>query len=65
MNILMTSDTVGGVWTYAVQLAESLAEHDVRVLIATMGPRPSENQRAQVAAIRGPRFANPTSSLNG
>jgi len=53
MKLLMTADAVGGVWTYAVQMAQSLAPHDVEVVIATMGPRPSENQRAQVAAIRG------------
>ena len=37
MNILMTADTVGGVWTYALELARALAPHGVRVALATMG----------------------------
>jgi glycosyltransferase involved in cell wall biosynthesis len=39
MRILMTADAVGGVWTYARELAAAL---DAEVTIATMGPPPSE-----------------------
>ena len=46
MNVLMTADTVGGVWTYAVELTRALS--DVRFTIATMGRKPSEGQRAEV-----------------
>jgi glycosyltransferase involved in cell wall biosynthesis len=46
MKILMTADAVGGVWTYALDLSAALAEHDVSVLLATMGPRPNDAQRA-------------------
>jgi glycogen(starch) synthase len=52
MKILMTADAVGGVWTYAVQLGQLLAGNGVEVLVATMGPRPSDKQRQQIATIR-------------
>ena len=39
----MTTDTVGGVWTYAVELAAALAERDVEVTLATMGGPPPES----------------------
>jgi glycosyltransferase involved in cell wall biosynthesis len=41
----MTADAVGGVWTYATQLARALASRGVEVVIATMGPPPNEQQR--------------------
>jgi glycogen(starch) synthase len=48
MRVLMTADTVGGVWTYALELADALAQHDVEVVLATMGPRLSGAQRAEL-----------------
>jgi glycogen(starch) synthase len=42
----MTADTVGGVWTYAVELAHALAPHDVHVHLATMGRPLDEAQRS-------------------
>ena len=36
-KVLMTADTVGGVWTYAVELARGLADRGVEVALATMG----------------------------
>lgn len=44
LRILMTADTVGGVFTYALQLIEALGPHDVEVLLATMGRPLSESQ---------------------
>ncbi len=44
-RILMTADTVGGVWTYALELARSLQPYDVEVLLATMGPPLSAAQQ--------------------
>ena len=46
----MTADTVGGVWTYAMELVGALAPHGVEVSLATMGPRLSPAQRRQVDA---------------
>ncbi len=37
MKIFMTTDTVGGVWRYALELASALEEFDVEVVLATMG----------------------------
>ena len=45
MRILMTADTVGGVWTYALELTRALQPYDVEVLLATMGPSLSASQR--------------------
>jgi glycogen(starch) synthase len=36
-SLLMTADIVGGVWTYAVELARVLDARGVRVALATMG----------------------------
>ena len=50
-RILMTADTVGGVWTYALDLARSLASHDIEVALATMGAPLSPRQRDQVRGM--------------
>jgi len=50
-RILMTSDTVGGVWSYSLALAGTLAGHNVDVHLATMGPRPSELQQQDLKKI--------------
>lgn len=47
----MTADTVGGVWTYALDLARGLAAHGVKTILATMGAPVSREQHAQVAAL--------------
>ena len=52
MRVLMTADTVGGVWTYALELADALAERDVEVVLATMGAPLSPAQRAELRASR-------------
>jgi glycogen synthase len=44
-RILMTADTVGGVWTYALELTRALQPYGVEVLLATMGPSLSDAQR--------------------
>ncbi|HYD52332.1 MAG TPA: glycosyltransferase family 4 protein [Gemmatimonadaceae bacterium] len=49
----MTADTVGGVWTYALELAGALTEADVEVHLATMGRLPSAAQRDEAAAVAG------------
>jgi glycosyltransferase involved in cell wall biosynthesis len=49
-RILMTADTVGGVWTYALELADALAPHRVEVHLATMGRQLSPEQWDAVGA---------------
>src|SRR3954469_10125574 len=40
-KVLMTTDAVGGVWTYTLDLARALNRRGIDVTIAGMGPRPS------------------------
>ncbi|MDB6033936.1 MAG: glycosyltransferase [Verrucomicrobiales bacterium] len=47
----MTADTVGGVWTYSLELARALALHGVEVILATMGAPLSEEQRAESQSV--------------
>jgi glycogen synthase len=42
-RVLMTADSVGGVWSYSVGLCRSLPE--TGFVVATMGPRPAQTQR--------------------
>lgn len=51
-TVLMTADAVGGVWRYALELAEGLRRHGVRVVLAVMGPAPDGEQRSEVARLR-------------
>ncbi len=50
-RILMTVDTVGGVWTYALELARALRFHEVEVAFASMGTPPDEFQRREAAGL--------------
>jgi glycogen(starch) synthase len=50
-RVLMTADTVGGVWTYALELARALGEQGVEVALATMGAALSEEQKAEAQAL--------------
>jgi glycosyltransferase involved in cell wall biosynthesis len=52
-HVFLTADAVGGLWTYAVDLAAGLAARDVRVTLATLGPSPSAAQQRQAGAIAG------------
>jgi glycogen synthase len=51
IRLLMTTDTVGGVWNYSINLIRALAPYGVEVVLATMGRRPSADQRCQVLSI--------------
>jgi glycosyltransferase involved in cell wall biosynthesis len=48
----MTADTVGGVWTYSLELARALAPHGVEVALATMGATLSLHQRGQLQRLQ-------------
>jgi glycogen(starch) synthase len=50
MRVLMTADSVGGVWTYALELADALVEHGVEVTLATVGPALRPDQDAELGA---------------
>ena len=55
-RILMTGDTVGGVWTYTLELAEALAAQGVEVVLAALGGKPSPTQRGEAGRISGLRL---------
>nr|GAJ37027.1 glycosyltransferase [Bradyrhizobium sp. DOA9] len=48
----MTTDTVGGVWTYSCALAASLAASGAEVTLATMGPPANADQREMLRGSR-------------
>ena len=52
-RILLTTDAVGGVWTYSVDLAGALARSGTEVVLVTLGPAPNPAQRAAVERIAG------------
>ena len=41
----MTTDAVGGVWTFAREMVFALSRHEVSVSLAILGPPPSDAQR--------------------
>ncbi|HTL55684.1 MAG TPA: glycosyltransferase family 4 protein [Candidatus Limnocylindrales bacterium] len=51
-RVLMTADTLGGVWTYSLELARALQPYGVEIALATMGRRLSRAQRQEAAATR-------------
>jgi glycogen synthase len=51
MRVLMTADTVGGVWSYAIELARALGGHGVEVELATMGAPLDEGQLADARSV--------------
>jgi glycogen(starch) synthase len=52
-RVLMTADTVGGVWTYALELCRALDRHGVDVALATMGAPLDPAQAAEAAGLPG------------
>lgn len=52
-RVLMTADTVGGVWTHAVELAHGLASLGIATDLAVMGAPPGAAQRRQWQSVPG------------
>lgn len=52
-HVLLTTDAVGGVWTYALDLAGGLRARGTAVTLAVLGPAPDAAQREAAAAIDG------------
>src|SRR5436305_3434268 len=48
IKVLMTTDAVGGVWTYSTGLASELAAAGMEVHLITMGPPPRAEKRAML-----------------
>jgi glycosyltransferase involved in cell wall biosynthesis len=51
MKILMSTDCVGGVWTYALELCRALAPSGVEVVLASKGAPLTADQRAAARAL--------------
>jgi glycogen synthase len=63
MRILLTADTVGGVWTHALDLCRGLERHDAHVVLATMGAPLSAAQRQELRRCRNVELAESTYRL--
>lgn len=52
LKILMTADTLGGVWTYAVDLCRALQEYNVEIHMVTMGALLNKDQSMQIEGLK-------------
>lgn len=52
-RILLTTDAVGGVWTYSLDLARGLGSAGAEVVLAVMGPAPCDAQQAAAESVPG------------
>jgi glycogen synthase len=53
MHILITADTLGGVWTYTQELVRGLASTGVKVTLVSFGDIPSDEQARWMEGVRG------------
>lgn len=51
MKILMTTDAVGGVWQYALDLSKCLLDQQIEVVLVCTGPAPGASQWQQVKRL--------------
>lgn len=50
-RVLLTTDAVGGVWQYTLEVARACLAADIEPVLAVMGPPPDHDQRRQAQAI--------------
>jgi glycogen(starch) synthase len=50
-RVLMTTDTVGGVWTYSLDLCRGLERHGISVMLVSLGRMPDRTQTRQAAEL--------------
>jgi glycosyltransferase involved in cell wall biosynthesis len=55
-RVLMTVDPIGGVWTYALELARALEVHGVEIALASMGTHLTSEQYQEVLARKNVRL---------
>ena len=53
LRVFMTADAVGGVWQYALDLAQGLRAYDTETTLCVLGPPPRPEQRAAAQRIPG------------
>ncbi|MBV9396374.1 MAG: glycosyltransferase family 4 protein [Bryobacterales bacterium] len=51
LKVLMTADTIGGVWTFAMELCEGLTSRGIEIMLATLGRAPSAEQLLEAGRI--------------
>ncbi|NJW52050.1 glycosyltransferase family 4 protein [Salinimicrobium oceani] len=51
MKVLMTTDTVGGVWVYSLELCKALKQYGLQVHLVAMGGWPSPAQQVEAESI--------------
>lgn len=56
MHVLVTADTIGGVWTYARELVTGLVRRGVRVTLVSFGEIPSAEQMQWLETVRNVDF---------
>ncbi|SOC79493.1 Glycosyltransferase involved in cell wall bisynthesis [Salinimicrobium sediminis] len=56
MKVLMTTDTVGGVWVYSLELCRALEQYGVQVHLVAMGGWPSPAQQVEAEEIPNVTF---------
>jgi glycosyltransferase involved in cell wall biosynthesis len=52
-RLLLTTDTLGGVWTYTLELVRALQQYGVEVVLATMGGALTPSQRREIHGLSG------------
>ncbi len=62
-RVLLTADTLGGVWTFVLDLAKFIGERGGETLIATMGRALDPSQRREVRRIPGCTLCQSTYKL--
>lgn len=58
-TVLMTTDAVGGVWRYTLDLARALGDRGVQTTLAVMGPPPNAGQRREAERAGLPLIDRP------
>lgn len=56
MKVLMTTDTVGGVWVYSLELCKALEQYGIQVHLVAMGGWPSPAQQVEAEKITNVTF---------
>jgi glycosyltransferase involved in cell wall biosynthesis len=51
-KILMTTDNLGGVWTYTMELLAEFEKYDITTALAIMGNPLTENQKNQLSSLK-------------
>ncbi len=51
MHLMITTDTIGGVWQYTMQLARALARYNIAATIISIGRAPSLEQRTDLSLL--------------